>query len=197
MKKALICFTCIIVITIVVFGVKNINRGKKVENNTTYEESNKNKFVEVEMYKEKEEILYKYTLFNSKGKNVYEETALYREPHIERLENEIIKIGISAGSSVYQVRYFEPMNGKVSEIYYTPWDESNNKLIRFENRKIIIQDMFDKSNYYQEEELNMQDTADPNSAIKSAEFLDANTVKVTYFSEDNNEKITKTIKLKD
>ena len=40
----------------------------------------------------------------------------------------------------------------------------------------------------------MRDTAEPNSAIKSAEFLDDNTVKVTYFSEDD-EEITKKIKL--
>ena len=54
--------------------------------------------------------------------------------------------------------------------------------------------MFDKSNYYKEVKLDMRDTAEPNSAIKSAEFLDDNTVKVTYFSEDD-EEITKKIKL--
>lgn len=59
---------------------------------------------------------------------------------------------------------------------------------------MIIQDMFDKSNYYKEVKLDMRDTAEPNSAIKSAEFLDDNTVKVTYFSEDD-EEITKKIKL--
>ncbi len=111
-----------------------------------------------------------------------------------KLDNDVVRVGVSAGSSVYQVRYFDTINSKISEIYYTPWDEYNNKLIRFENKKMIIQDMFDKSNYYKEVKLDMRDTADPNSAIKSAEFLDDNTVKVTYFSEDD-EEITKKIKL--
>ena len=130
----------------------------------------------------------------NEGKNVYEETGLYREPNVEQLDNEVVRVGVSAGSSVYQVRYFDTINSKISEIYYTPWDEYNNKLIRFENKKMIIQDMFDKSNYYKEVKLDMRDTAEPNSAIKSAEFLDDNTVKVTYFSEDD-EEITKKIKL--
>lgn len=194
MKKVLMCFICIVVVIIAAYGAKNISSSKQVENDTTYEKGSEDKFVEVETYKENEEVLYKYTLLNSEGKNVYEETGLYREPNVEQLDNEVVRVGVSAGSSVYQVRYFGTINSKISEIYYTPWDEYNNKLIRFENKKMIIQDMFDKSNYYKEVKLDMRDTADPNSAIKSAEFLDDNTVKVTYFSEDD-EEITKKIKL--
>ena len=150
MKKALICFICIVVVIIAAYGAKNISSGKQVENDTTYEKGSEDKFVEVETYKENEEVLYKYTLLNSEGKNVYEETGLYREPNVEQLDNEVVRVGVSAGSSVYQVRYFDTINSKISEIYYTPWDEYNNKLIRFENKKMIIQDMFDKSNYYKE-----------------------------------------------
>ena len=39
MKKALICFICIVVVIIAAYGAKNISSGKQVENDTTYENS--------------------------------------------------------------------------------------------------------------------------------------------------------------
>ena len=101
MKKALICFICIVVVIIAAYGAKNISSGKQVKNDTTYEKGSEDKFVEVETYKENEEVIYKYTLLNSEGKNVYEETGLYREPNVEQLDNEVVRVGVSAGSSVY------------------------------------------------------------------------------------------------
>ena len=73
--------------------IRDSSSSKQVENDTTYEKGSEDKFVEVETYKENEEVLYKYTLLNSEGKNVYEETGLYREPNVEQLDNEVVRVG--------------------------------------------------------------------------------------------------------
>ena len=52
MKKALICFICIVVVIVAAYGAKNISSSKQVENDTTYEKGSEDKFVEVETYKE-------------------------------------------------------------------------------------------------------------------------------------------------
>ena len=147
--------------------------------------------VQMETYEQDNQTQYRYALYDSNGKTVYREEGLYKEPVAEKLENEIVKIVTSAGAGVNQVRYFDSRQGRVSELYENPRDESGTKLIRFETDKLIIQDMFQKKSY-REIALDMYGTADPNNAVKKAGFTDENTVQVTYLKGPDAEEVTET-----
>ena len=52
MKKALICFICIVVVIIAAYGAKNISSSKQVENDTTYEKGSEDRSEERRVGKE-------------------------------------------------------------------------------------------------------------------------------------------------
>ena len=180
----IVCVVCVIAYN---FGTANKST-KDVEKNEF------DKYAKVQKY-DKDKKLYQYPLYNLKGDKIYEEKNLSGEPIVKQLKSGIIKVIIPAGTGVSQTRYYDYKTEKISEIYNTPWDESENKLIRFENNKAIVQNMFD-TKLYQEIKLDMKNVADPNSAVKEAGFVENNKVKIVYTSSDNDKEKTQTIEIK-
>lgn len=186
-KKVCIIFTvilCVICATAYYFGTEKKNCS---------EPNNKiNKFVRVEQY---DRNVYKYDFYNVKGEKIYEEKNLHSEPIIKQLNTGIIKIIIPAGAGVNQVRYYDYKTEKISDIFNTPWDERENKIIRFEKNRAIIQNMFEKKTY-QEIKLDIKDVVDPNLVVKEAKFIENNKVKIVYTSQDKNEEKTRIVKIR-
>lgn len=177
-------------------GEKRINteetkskRAKKQE----YRVSNYN--IEVESYNEKDSVLYKYTIYNAQGKKLYEDKDLNKEPVIEELDDGIISIGHSAGIGLYMVQYYDKSDARVSEFFTTPLDLKNRKVIYLNKKNLVVQDIFNKSNYYKEIRLNMADTVEPYSAIKSAEFIDDDMIRVVYLTGTDYKEVTETFHL--
>lgn len=154
------------------------------------ERSVSNSNIEVESYNGKDTVLYKYTIYNNQGKKVYEDDDLSKEPVIEELDNEIISIVTSAGTGLCMVQYYDKFNDRVSDIFTNPLDLKGEKVIFFNKNKLVVQNIFNKLNYYKEIKLNTTDTADPNNAIKSAEFIDDNQIRVIYFSGTDYKEVT-------
>ena len=94
-----------------------------------------------------------------------------------------------------QVRYYDYKTEKISDIFNTPWDERENKIIRFEKNRAIIQNMFEKKTY-QEIKLDIKDVVDPNLVVKEAKFIENNKVKIVYTSQDKNEEKTRIVKIR-
>lgn len=184
---ALAVIVCIVCVLAYNFGTSNKSTKDVAKNKI-------DRYVKVQKYN-KDKKLYQYTLYNLKGEKVYEEKNLSSEPSVKQLKSGIIKVIIPAGTGVSQTRYYDYKTEKISEIFNTPWDERENKLIRFENNKAIVQNMFDEK-LYQEIKLDMKNVADPNSAVKEAGFVENNKVKIVYTSSDNDEEKTKTIEIK-
>lgn len=154
-----------------------------------------NSNIEVESYNGKDTVLYKYTIYNNQEKKIYEEDDLNKEPVIEELDNGIISIVTSAGTGLCMVQYYDKLNARVSDIFTNPLDLKGEKVIYFDKNKLVVQDIFNKLNYYKEIQLNTTDTADPNNAIKSAEFIDDDKIRVIYFSGTDYKKVTETFYL--
>lgn len=151
--------------------------------------------IEVESYNEKGAVIYKYTIYNTQGKKIYENDGLNKEPVIEELDDEIISIGTSAGTGLYIVQYYDKLNARVSDVFTNPLDLKGKKVIYFDKNKLVVQNIFNKSNYYNEIKLNTTDMAVPNNAIKSAEFIDDDTIRVIYFSGTDYKEVTETFHL--
>lgn len=163
------------------------------ENITISSESlSQNKNVKVKCYKEGKQKLYKYSVYDNKRKRFYHEEKIYKEPTVKRINKNMIQVGWGAGTGVYIARYFDVQNSRVSEVFITPRDEYNTKIIRFEYNKVVIQDMFDSNDYY-EETLPLLDVADANTAIFSAKFINENELLIKYYNKDNKKETKKIV----
>lgn len=169
------------------FVEKNTIKG--TENDETI---NEHKYIKIKSYVEKEQTLYQYRVYSKQGKLLYEEKNMSKYPDIKKIEKYKFSVGISAGTSTYVVRYFDVRNEQVSDIFITPLDLLNNKVIWYDG-KIIVQDIFDKSKYYEEIELKVSDAAFP---IVFARFLSSDTIQVRYMAGNDYEEKTKTFHLK-
>lgn len=202
----IIIFVLIVCIIIFISLERNKRDTTQGANRTNVEETNSksanrqectvsNSNIEVQSYYEKDAVLYKYTIYNDQKKKIYEDEDLNKEPIIEELDNGIISIGNSAGTGLWLVKYYDKLNARVSDIFTNPLDLKGEKVIYFDKNKLVVQNIFNKSNYYKEIKLNTTDTADPNNAIKSAEFIDDDTIRVVYFSGTDYKEVTETFHL--
>lgn len=127
-----------------------------------------------------EEWKYVYTIYNSDGREVRKEES-YRDPGIHYIDQETIEISISAGSYVNYCTYYDITNDRFSEQYESPIaaDYRRVALLPYKDgeRPLIIKDMFDEGNCYQEFSLDFADAIWP---VVSAEFEDENTLLITY-----------------
>jgi hypothetical protein len=207
MKKNIKYGICIIILILIVCIIIfiSLERSKRdttqEANRTNIEETSSksaknqepsvsNSNIEIESYNGKDAVLYKYTICNNQGKKIYEDDDLNKEPVIEELDDGIISIGTSAGTGLWMVKYYDKLNARVSDIFTNPLDLKGEKVIYFDKNKIVVQNVFNKSNYYKEIKLDTTDTADPNNAIKSAEFIDDDTIRVIYFSGTDYKEVT-------
>lgn len=127
-----------------------------------------------------EEWKYVYTIYNADGREVRKEES-YRDPGIHYIDQETIEISISAGSYANYCTYYDITNDRFSEQYESPIaaDYHRVALIPYKDgeRPLIIKDMFDEGNCYQEFSLDFADAIWP---VVSAEFKDENTLLITY-----------------
>lgn len=145
----------------------------------------------VEKYKNNKESLYKYTVYSSNGKKIYTENEIHREPLVNRVDDKIVSVSWSAGTGVDMVRYFDLDNCKKSKVFETPLDVRDKKVITYDGKSIVIQNMFDKSEFYKKISLK-----GVSSVTVEAEFLDDNKIKVKYATGEDYKDKVEVIKLK-
>lgn len=174
------------------YSDSDVQNEKTTMNNIKHKDFKKN--IAINSYIEKGEKVYKYVVYSEKNKKIYEEKT-YKYPNIKRVNQHIYYVGISAGTSVYLVRYFDLLNERISDVFETPLDIMDNKIIIYNGKKgeIIVQDIFDKSKYYEEIELKSSDAVFP---IVFARFLSTDTIQVRYMAGNDYEEKTKTFRLK-
>ncbi len=174
------------------YSDSDVQNEKTTMNNIKHKDFKKN--IAINSYIEKGEKVYKYVVYSEKNKKIYEEKT-YKYPNIKRVNQHIYYVGISAGTSVYLVRYFDLLNERISDVFETPLDIMDNKIIIYNGKKgeIIVQDIFDKSKYYEEIELKSSDAVFP---IVFARFLSTDTIQVRYMTGNDYEEKTKTFRLK-
>ena len=140
-----------------------------------------------------EEWKYVYTIYNTDGQEVKKGES-YRDPGIFYVDQETIEISINAGSYVNYCTYYDITNDRFSEQYESPIAADYHRVAllpynRDGERPLIIKDMFDEGNCYQEFFLDFADAIWP---VVSAEFKDENTLLITYNSGESYNYIEKT-----
>jgi hypothetical protein len=105
---------------------------------------------------------------------------------------------ICFGTYQWKLRYYDVVNGRVSQYFYTPI-QSSDKLIAYfssigDERVLIVQDIFDKSTYYKEIRRDFSILC--YLGTSPAEFINNNTqLVISYWANPDDEIVTETIDL--
>ena len=133
---------------------------------------------------------YEFFIYDGKGNIVlHNETRV--EPRIEYTESGLLEIMVSVGSSAQLFRYYDIEKNILSEesfwnpaavkgdmIAYMTLDDENNILL-------AVQNIFDRNVFYKEFEFDFSPTAVPSNVLEKAEFIDDNTLSITYMKGED------------
>jgi hypothetical protein len=129
---------------------------------------------------------YRYLIYNSNGVIVKNET-VWRFPSITLMrDNTFLSISIGAGTGVFSTQYYDIERDLFSEAFQTPLVAEHGMVVYvdiFERGfKFIVRDIFEKSKYYKEFELDLSPVTNPADAVSQIEFLDRDRLTITYLS---------------
>lgn len=143
-----------------------------------------------------------YNIYNKKGETVLsEETS--RPLKINMINDSIVDIGISMGTGITVHKYYDANQDLFSQ-EYTYVVANRNELIAYiaipeknpmENRKIVVQNVFDKNLFCKEFPMDFSKVDTP---VVKAEFSeDGKSLQITYLSGEEKTEITETLNLFD
>lgn len=140
---------------------------------------------------------YTYQIFDKSKNIVYEET-VNTFPEISMIGDEIVSWRINKGTGLVQCRYYSIKRDSVSNEFYYVATVSNEFIAYikaddgFDNRKLVVQNIFDKEDLYKEYTLNFSQCDTP---VLEASFLDEDKfLKIIYLSEES--EVEKVLKVK-
>lgn len=136
---------------------------------------------------------YYYAIYDSDGKIVTEGEG--KQPVIDYIDSTIIRLGINAGTSVLCTTYYDTKNNRLSEVYISPIAAKYGRVAfldyRGKDEVLIVKNIFDED-YYEEFFLDFSSMVTP---VNNAEFLDKNTLYISYLSGEGHEEKDKKLKL--
>ena len=129
----------------------------------------------------------KYLVFlYDSDKNIVHEEVFSKEPIVESLKDDIIKITIIVGSPAYYTTFYDPKTKRYSsDAIFNLLSYFNEKGVYAEEGKLIICNVFDKKKYYQEITRNFSPTAVYSSDFTEIKFMDENKLFVKYLVGNN------------
>lgn len=144
---------------------------------------------------------YQYIIYNLDKEVVLDEETT-REPAVNYLGDGLFEIVTSHGSPALLYRYYDIFNDTLSEDSF--WNRAAVKghaiaymdLTQDSKLVLIVRDIFNKDIYYNEFERNFSPNAVPSSALTDAEFINDDTLNITYLKGEDSEEVTETIHIK-
>lgn len=143
---------------------------------------------------------YSYCIKDEEGKVLLQDKNCMKVPHIKQVNDEIVGVTIQGGTgqSTNWAKYCNVQTGRVSEAFQYVLGEQDEYVI-FADRKeetcfVIVQNIFDKSAYYAEYEL---ENVSPVAAdfITGFDVTDNGEIMITYPTGDSYEEKELTIKI--
>ncbi|MBR5323077.1 MAG: hypothetical protein IKU48_05990 [Clostridia bacterium] len=139
-----------------------------------------------------------YCYFYDSERNIVKnEGPLIKCPKVTFVNENYIKLTVQAGTglSTQYGYYYDTQQAKFSEVFYWILAESNNQVAYAMADKVVIQDIFDKNNYYKEISIFEYPLAIAIEPIVKAEFIENHSVLITYLTGNNFEEITELFEL--
>lgn len=141
--------------------------------------------IEISNYtlKQNKDTSYNLKVFDKKNKIVYKEK-FEEEPFIEVLDKHIIRITMSAGSSLNYTYFYNIISQKESDVYENILLVDNSKIVFLKEKKLIVSDYMGEKIYFNKVIESLADTAVQSSAIISVKFIKKNKIEIIYLNNN-------------
>ena len=137
---------------------------------------------------------YEYYIYDSKGNIVENESVKGLSPGIKYISGDVIEIRFHGGPFADLCRYYNVQSDKMSADFWNPFLIADKNIIYYdgESKKLIVQNIFDKSIFFREFAIDMILTGGP----ESIEFIDnGQKLKITYMRDSDYEYETQILDL--
>ena len=128
---------------------------------------------------------YPYTIYNADGEEVKSGVCYRIAPWIHYIDEETIEIYIGVGTESFYCIYYDIVNDRFSEQFWSPVAAEYHKVAFLDHRDeetvLVIRDMFDEKIFYKEFR---RDFAAAVSPVTYAEFRYEDTLLITYMASD-------------
>jgi len=133
---------------------------------------------------------YSYEITDYKGKILDCEDNLTREPKRQKVSTDVVGISVQTGTglSTNYAKYYDLENSKISETFYYVLAAEDGYVVcadyRDDEHYIVVQDIFDKEQYYQEYKL---ENVSPVAAdfVVDGYFNTKGNINITYLSGED------------
>ena len=146
------------------------------------------------------DFMYYYYIFDEYHNVVKSGGPLNREPHISMVNNHLIKFTLQSGTGIGTLwgYYYDAKADVFSRIFQSIYDQWDSKVAYGDVKKVIVRDMFDKNEYYQEISLFKKPFSEVAEPITNVKFVnDGNSIEVSYLTGSDYKEVTEIIKLRD
>ena len=130
---------------------------------------------------------YNYYIYDVNGNTVEKQIGITNLSDIKLLNDNVVDININWGTGLAEHRYYSVYRNSFSEKYMYVVAYSNEKVAyldgSLDNRRLIVENAFDKNEYYNEYNLEFSALVQP--VIDAAFINDCTQLQITYFSDKN------------
>lgn len=137
-------------------------------------------------------LIYCY-FYNDDNEIIKVEGPMSKFPKVTIIENNLLRFTLQAGTGIEAQwgYYYDTDNMVFSEVFQGIFDESDGKVACVGINKVIVSDIFDKSEYYKEFSDFSHSFSEAAAPITNVEFSeDGRSVKVSYLTGINYEEVT-------
>lgn len=205
MKKLMFfSFKCLLICLIFVLLCSCSNSKQSITGYPTSSTLSKSKIISDEKYYKiikSGNFEFTYFIYDDKKKVVEEQTVSDNPLNIELLNNNVVDVSIGKGTGLSEHHYYSVDRDTFSKKYLYVIAYSNEKIAyidvpndnAFENRRLVVRNVFDKSVYYQEYKIDFSKVDTP---VISASFINNDSqLQITYLSGEQQTEFTKVIDL--
>ncbi len=184
----LIAFLFFCFVIYFLFGILTKDKLKK---HNVIEETN---YFKITQY----DAMYYCYIYNKNHGLVKKDGPFNKIPEIVLTEDELVRLTLQAGTGIEtQWGYFYDINrNKISEIFQSIYDQSNQKVAYGGLDKVVVQDIFDRSKYYREFSSFTSPFSEVTMPILDVKFIKGGTsIEISYLTGANYEIVTEVIEL--
>lgn len=144
------------------------------------------------------DFMYYYYIFDENHNVVKSDGPLNREPRISMVNDHLIRFTSQSGTGIgTQWGYYYDTKADVfSRIFQSIYDQWDSKVTYVEGKKVVVRDIFDKTEYYQEISSFKNTFSEVAEPITNVEFVnDGTSIEVSYLVGLDCKEVAETIKL--
>lgn len=142
--------------------------------------------------------VYYYFIFDKNNDTVKADGPLNRLPRISMVNDHLVRFTLQAGTGIGTQwgYYYDTKADAFSQVFQSIYDQSNNKVVYGDVKKIIVRDIFDKAAYYQEISTFTKPLSEVAEPITNVAFVnDGASIEVSYLTGPEYIEVVETIRL--